>query len=105
MATYAIGDVHGAHGSLTQLVDRLEFDIGTDSLWFVGDLVNRGPDSLATLRFARSLCDSAFSLLGILYLSLLAHSLQPDAEERLNPTLQPILAAPDREPLLEWLRH
>lgn len=105
MATYAIGDVHGAHGSLTQLVDRLEFDTGVDSLWFVGDLVNRGPESLATLRFVRSLGESAITVLGNHDLSLLSQCQQPDAEERLNPTLQPILAAPDREPLLEWLRH
>lgn len=105
MATYAVGDIHGAHDPLTRLLGRIAFDPRRDTLWFVGDLVNRGPDSLATLRFVRSLGDSAITVLGNHDLSLLSLCQQPDAEDRLNPSLQPILHAPDREPLLEWLRH
>lgn len=105
MSIYAIGDLHGWYRPLRNLLDTLRFDPSEDQLWFVGDLVNRGPDSLTLLRLVKSLGSAAVTVLGNHDLSLLSQCQQPDAEERLNPTLQPILAAPDREPLLEWLRH
>lgn len=105
MATYAIGDLQGCHAGFLTLLDRLRFDPAVDRLWLVGDLVNRGDGSLECLRRVRELGDAAVTTLGNHDLSLLALAQKPDALERANPTLRPILEAPDREPLLEWLRH
>lgn len=103
MATYAIGDVQGCFKTLCALLERIEFRHDSDQLWFVGDLVNRGPDSLACLRFVRALNDRAVAVLGNHDLHLLAVSEGVGKPGRLD-TLAPILDAPDRVELLDWLR-
>jgi bis(5'-nucleosyl)-tetraphosphatase (symmetrical) len=104
MATYAVGDVQGCYESLRRLLDQIGFDPGTDRLWFVGDLVNRGPDSLAVLRFVKSLGDRALVVLGNHDLHLLARAAgRPGNAKKDN--LDDILEAPDRNDLLAWLRH
>lgn len=104
MATYAIGDVQGSFAELKALLDVFRFDIAKDRLWFVGDLVNRGPASLATLRFVRDLGDRALSVLGNHDLHLLALA-QGCVKSREDDTLAEVIAAPDRDELLDWLRH
>lgn len=104
MATYAIGDIQGCFTSLTALLNRVDFKPTQDRLWLVGDLVNRGPDSLKTLRFVRDLGDSAVTVLGNhdLYLLMVAYGTVRARGK--DDTIQPILDAPDREALLGWLR-
>jgi bis(5'-nucleosyl)-tetraphosphatase (symmetrical) len=99
---YAIGDLQGCDRELRALLGRLKFSADRDLLWFVGDLVNRGPGSLATLRLVRSLGDNAVVVLGNhdLHLLALAHGAH---RRRRSDTLDEVLAAPDREVLLEWL--
>jgi bis(5'-nucleosyl)-tetraphosphatase (symmetrical) len=104
MATYAIGDVQGCNDALQRLVKQIQFDPVSDRLWFVGDLVNRGPDSLEVLRYIRSLGDSAVVVLGNHDLFLLAVS-EGIATMRPEDTLQAIFTAPDRDELLEWVRR
>ena len=103
MATYAIGDVQGCFDELLELLDACRFDRAQDRLWFVGDLVNRGPASLATLRFVRDLEDRAIVVLGNHDLHLLALA-QGGAKKREDDTLEEVIAAPDRDDLLDWLR-
>lgn len=103
MAVYAIGDIQGCLDSLLQLLDKLG-PSSSDQLWFTGDLVNRGPKSLETLRFVRSLGGQAVSVLGNHDLHLLALS-AGRFQEKPNPTLQPVLHAEDCDELLGWLRH
>ena len=104
MPTYAIGDLQGCQNSLLHLLDELEFDAKADRLLFVGDLVNRGPDSLAVLRFIKNLGDAAICVLGNHDLHLLALS-EGFGRIHKGDTLDAILAAPDRDELLHWLRH
>ena len=104
MATYAIGDVQGCLISLQQLLDRLRFDPASDRVWFVGDLVNRGPDSLGVLRLLKNLGPSARIVLGNHDLFLLAVA-EGSAELRPKDTIHDVLTAPDRDELLAWLRH
>ena len=104
MATYAIGDVQGSFDELQALLGAFGFDRAKDSLWFVGDLVNRGPASLATLRFVRDLGNRALTVLGNHDLHLLALA-QGSVKAREDDTLGDVIAAPDRDGLLEWLRH
>jgi len=104
MPTYAIGDLQGCHDSLLHLLDELKFDPKADRLLFVGDLVNRGPDSLAVLRLIKSLGDAAISVLGNHDLHLLALA-EGFGRAHKGDTLDDILAAPDRDELLHWLRH
>ena len=104
MATYAIGDVQGCYDPLRRLLDSFRFDPDQDTLWFVGDLVNRGPQSLETLRFVRSLGNRAVSVLGNHDLALLVIAAGYSKPHR-GDTVDAILAAPDRDELLDWLRH
>ena len=104
MATFAIGDVQGCYDELQRLLERIDFDSTEDRLWFTGDLVNRGPRSLSTLRFVKSLGERAVCVLGNHDLHLLAVA-AGGAEPRRNDTLDEVLAAPDREELLDWLRN
>src|SRR5260370_7983062 len=103
MATYAIGDVQGSFEELQALLGSFGFDRAKDSLWFVGDLVNRGPASLATLRFVRDLGDRAVTVLGNHDLHLLALA-QGAVKAREDDTLRPVLAAPPLARLLAWFR-
>jgi len=104
MATYAIGDVQGSFEELQALLGSFGFDRAKDSLWFVGDLVNRGPASLGTLRFVRNLGERAVTVLGNHDLHLLALA-QGSVKAGEDDTLGDVLAAPDRDGLLDWLRH
>lgn len=105
MSTYAVGDIQGCQDSLLHLLDTCAFDPARDRLWLVGDLVNRGPHSLATLRFVRSLGNAAMAVLGNhdLYLLMLAAGVERRRGH--DDTLDEILAAPDRDELLDWLRR
>lgn len=104
MALYLIGDVQGCAAPLDRLLDKIGFSPSRDTLVLLGDLVNRGPDSLAVLRRVQSLGAAAQSLLGNHDLHLLgvAHG---DRKAGRKDTLGTVLAAPDRAPLLEWLRQ
>lgn len=104
MAVYVIGDIQGCFTQLQRLLAKLEFDASRDRLWFVGDLVNRGPDSLKTLRFIRDLGEAAQCTLGNHDLHLLA-TYYTDADLRVSDTLKPLLKARDCGVLLDWLRQ
>jgi bis(5'-nucleosyl)-tetraphosphatase (symmetrical) len=104
MATYAIGDVQGCFQALLGLLEWIAFDFERDRLWFVGDLVNRGPDSLATLRFVKGLGDSAVCVLGNHDLHLVAVA-EGHAALRRGDTLEETLSAPDHSELITWLRQ
>lgn len=103
MAIYVIGDVQGCCDELQSLVDKLEFDPAEDQLWFVGDLVNRGPKSLETLRFIKALGDAAVCVLGNHDLHLLALAADPNTPVS-DIYLQPVLEAGDRDALITWLQ-
>jgi bis(5'-nucleosyl)-tetraphosphatase (symmetrical) len=103
MATYAIGDIQGCFEALQRMLDLVGFEPTEDTLWFVGDIVNRGPDSLAALRFIKDLGERAVTVLGNHDLHLLTVA-AGYAHLHRGDTLQDILDAPDREDLLQWLR-
>jgi len=103
MATYAIGDIQGCLDNLEILLEKIAFKRSTDTLWFVGDLVNRGDKSLETLRFIKSLGSSAIAVLGNHDLTLLA--LCEGNKKVKHHTLDAILEAPDKDELIDWLRH
>ncbi len=105
MATYAIGDIQGCYDQLQQLLDKIGFDPARDTLWFAGDLVNRGPQSLEVLRFVKSLGERAITVLGNHDLHLLAVWQDKHHHFKSNDTLLPVIRAADRDELLEWLRR
>lgn len=103
MATYAIGDVQGCYKSLMTLLELIDYQPSQDVLWFAGDLVNRGPQSLEVLRFVRQRTN-AVVVLGnhdFHLLTLMLANTPPD--ETQEHTMQDILGAPDRDELLHWL--
>ncbi|HSW70937.1 MAG TPA: symmetrical bis(5'-nucleosyl)-tetraphosphatase [Gammaproteobacteria bacterium] len=104
MTTYAIGDVQGCYSALQKLLKHIQFDPSRDQLWFTGDLVNRGSHSLEVLRFVKGLGSSQKTVLGNhdLHLLACAYHQHPGWEE---DTFSAILSAPDREELIDWLRH
>lgn len=104
MTTYAIGDLQGCFKEFNQLLELLGFYPAKDKLWLVGDIVNRGPDSLPLLRFVRDLGNAAVMVLGNHDLHLLMVSAGCARLHR-SDTLQQILDAPDRDELLDWLQH
>ena len=103
MPTYAIGDIQGCLQPFRQLLDVVNFNPRRDRLWLVGDLVNRGPDSLETLRFVHNLGDAAITVLGNHDLHLLTVAAGFGRHHK-SDTLDDILSAPDRRELLDWLR-
>jgi bis(5'-nucleosyl)-tetraphosphatase (symmetrical) len=105
MPVWAIGDLQGCHDPLDRLLEKIRFDPARDRLWFCGDIVNRGPRSLATLRRVKALGDRAVVVLGNHDLHLLAAAVGSRKNLRRKDTLDDILDAPDRKELIEWLRH
>jgi len=103
MATYAIGDIQGCLQPFQKLLDLVGFNPQRDRLWLVGDLVNRGPASLETLRYVRKLGDAAITILGNHDLHLLTVAAGFGRIHK-SDTLDDILSAPDRMELLDWLR-
>ncbi len=103
MTTYAIGDLQGCHAEFVELLETLDFDPRRDRLWLAGDLVNRGPGSLDCLREVMALGSAAEVVLGNHDLHLLAVA-RGDGGLSRKDTLDAILAAPDREALLDWLQ-
>jgi bis(5'-nucleosyl)-tetraphosphatase (symmetrical) len=103
LSRFAIGDVQGCHDELRALVRDIGFSADRDRLWFVGDLVNRGPDSAGVLRYVRSLGECAAVVLGNHDLHLLAVALGRRRKTKKGDTLESVLAARDRDALLEWL--
>ena len=104
MATYAIGDIQGCYSAFRRLLDLCRFDPARDRLWLVGDLVNRGPQSLAVMRFVKGLGNRAITVLGNHDLHLLVVA-GGHVKPHRGDTLNAILRAPDRDELLDWLRR
>jgi bis(5'-nucleosyl)-tetraphosphatase (symmetrical) len=106
MSTYAIGDIQGCYDALQRLLEKIRFDPVKDRLWFCGDLVNRGGQSLETLRLIHSLSIHSTVVLGNHDLSLLAIAQRQEQEQRkVNADLQRVLFADDRDVLIDWLRR
>ncbi|MEO6185184.1 MAG: symmetrical bis(5'-nucleosyl)-tetraphosphatase [Steroidobacteraceae bacterium] len=103
MPRYAIGDIQGCYEPLRELLRRLRFTADRDELFLLGDLVNRGPQSLEVLRFLRALGGNVRTVLGNHDLHLLAAHHDPQRSFRPGDTLQAVLDAPDREQLMDWL--
>jgi bis(5'-nucleosyl)-tetraphosphatase (symmetrical) len=104
MATYAIGDIQGCFDELKTLLNKIDFNSDRDQLWFCGDLVNRGPQSIETLRYVRDMGDNAITVLGNHDLHLLATAYGKKKTGK-KDTLDSILEATDRKELLKWLRQ
>ncbi|MEO8133567.1 MAG: symmetrical bis(5'-nucleosyl)-tetraphosphatase [Betaproteobacteria bacterium] len=104
MTTYAIGDIQGCHAEFVELLDLIGFERARDRIWLVGDLVNRGPGSLAVLRDVKALGDRAVTVLGNHDFHLLRLG-AGYGKQHSGDTLGEILAAPDRDELVDWLAH
>ncbi len=105
MAVYAIGDVQGCFDDLQRLLDVIQFDVSQDQIWLVGDLVNRGPKSTDVLRFAKDAGDRVKIVLGNHDLHLLAAAYDVTKHKHDKDTMMSVLTAPDRDELIDWLRH
>jgi bis(5'-nucleosyl)-tetraphosphatase (symmetrical) len=103
LTRYAIGDIQGCHEPLVELLRKMRFKADRDLVYFTGDLVNRGPQSLRVLRLVKALGPNARTVLGNHDLHLLAHHIDPDRPMRRGDTLSHILKARDRVALVEWL--
>jgi bis(5'-nucleosyl)-tetraphosphatase (symmetrical) len=104
MSTYAVGDIQGCYAAFERLLDAIAYTPGSDRLWLVGDLVNRGPDSLAVVQRVRALGAAAITVLGNHDLHLLAVA-EGIRKAHKDDTLDALLAAPQRGALLHWLRR
>ncbi len=104
MTVYAIGDVQGCYDPLRRLLDKISFDPDLDQLWVAGDMVNRGSESLQTLRYLKSLKDNCIAILGNHDLHLLAVATGLREQKR-KDTLHDLLEAPDCDELIHWVRH
>ena len=104
MALYCIGDLQGCNAPFQRLLEKIDFSASRDTVYLLGDLVNRGPDSLGTLRYLANLGDAAQCILGNHDLHTLAvwQGLRPPGR---SDTIQELLRAPDSAALLDWLRH
>lgn len=101
---YAIGDIQGCYDALMRLLDHIQFDSTQDRLWLVGDLVNRGSQSLEVIRFLQQLQPAPIITLGNHDLHLLALMVL-DKPQHPKDTLDPILHAVDKEEIIQWLRQ
>ena len=104
MSTYAIGDIQGCYTELIDLLDKINFDQTNDRLWFTGDLVNRGPQSLDAIQFVKSLGETAVVTLGNHDLHLIAVANQK-ANKHKKDTIDDVIDSPDWSQLQGWLRH
>lgn len=106
MTTYAIGDLQGCYDVLARLLDHIKFDPSKDRLWFCGDLVNRGGQSLETLKLIHSLRGQSTIVLGNHDMSLLAIAHRSEADQhKVNPDLHRVLFSPERDELIDWLKQ
>ncbi len=103
MATYAIGDIQGCYNEFMHLLDLLKFDPSSDKLWIAGDMVNRGPESLAVLEKIMSLKQAAVVVLGNHELHLLALSKNPESKPGKNDTIEDVLSSPRLKEITTWL--
>ncbi len=102
MTVYAVGDIQGCYEPLRRLLDKVHFDVNHDHLWCVGDMVNRGPDSLETLRFLKGLGDACVCVLGNHDIHLLAQA--AGGKSYPQDSLRQVLDVPDAAELVDWLR-
>ncbi|WP_044410950.1 symmetrical bis(5'-nucleosyl)-tetraphosphatase [Thiomicrospira microaerophila] len=105
MATYVIGDLQGCFDPLQTLLTQINYQPEQDTLWFVGDIVNRGPQSLECLRFVKSLGEKGQIVLGNHDFHLIACALGLEKYRSKADTIDPILNAPDCDELIDWLRQ